>query len=329
MLWVTWRQHRAELFAALLLLAGVAIPVIISGLAMHAEYQADGIAACVTNPHGRNDCGHIVDRFVTNHITWANRLVWVAFLPALAGVFIGAPLLAREFEQGTWRLAFTQSITRTRWLTAQLSIVAVGVAALSIAFALLFTWWRTPIAAIDGSMRSTGFMIAPVSLSSAAVFAFALGIFFGALLRRAVAAMGATFAVYLAVRVPMEEVVRPNYLTPLTRITDPVVSRATEPAWEPTKEWVVGNGWIDSTGHRLSDREEGAIIGQVYGGHSAITGSGSPMEHYLAEHGLRHYTDYHPHTTFWTMQLIEAGLFLSTAALLLTAAVWLVRRHTV
>ena len=39
-------------------------------------------------------------------------------VPLLAGVFWGGPLIAREIEQDTHRLAWTQSISRGRWLAA-------------------------------------------------------------------------------------------------------------------------------------------------------------------------------------------------------------------
>jgi hypothetical protein len=102
------------------------------------------------DPAAHAGCAQIVDQFVNRHREWANRLAWVAALPALAGVFIGAPLLAREFEYGAWKLAFTQSVTRTRWLVTKLAVVGAGVAAATVAFALLFTWWRGPLDVIDG-----------------------------------------------------------------------------------------------------------------------------------------------------------------------------------
>src|SRR5262245_25454796 len=109
MLWLVWRQHRAEALIAALLLALVAVPVIITGRAMHAEYETIG------------------DQVLMRYSEWGNRMIWAAFLPALIGVFVGAPLLAREFEQGTWRLAFTQEVSRTRWLVTRLVLVGGGV----------------------------------------------------------------------------------------------------------------------------------------------------------------------------------------------------------
>jgi hypothetical protein len=43
--------------------------------------------------------------------------------PAFIGAFWGAPLIARERETGTLRLAWTQSITRRRWLGTKFAAI--------------------------------------------------------------------------------------------------------------------------------------------------------------------------------------------------------------
>lgn len=312
MLWLTWRQHRAELLVATVLLALAALPLIITGVAMHEEYRAG--------------CAPLVDQFVNRYEQWGNRLLWGAFLPALAGVFVGAPLLAREFEHGTWRLAFSQSVPRTRWLMTKLAVVGTAVAVFAVAFAVLFTWWRAPLAEIGGRMRATAFIIAIPSLTAAALFAFAAGIFAGVLLRRTIVAMAATLTTFLAVRLPLEEYARPHYRAPLVRITDPRLEPG--PGRLPGTDWIVHNGWVDRAGHVLSDREEAAIIRQVYGGGDTLYSSDARVESFMIDHGLRHYTEYHPDSSFWAFQAIESASLLALAAVLLGAAVWMVRRHT-
>lgn len=211
MLWVTWRQHRAELLVAIALLAAAAVPLIVTGSVVHGRYQSDGVAACVADPASRTGCDVLVDAFLRRYGEWGNRFIWVAFLPALAGVFVGSPLLAREFEQGTWRLAFTQSATRTRWLAVKLTLVGAGVAAVACAFAVLFTWWRAPLDQIGGRLHTSAFVVAAPSLPSVTLFAFALGVLAGALLKRTIPAMAATLATYLPARIFMEEYARPRY----------------------------------------------------------------------------------------------------------------------
>jgi hypothetical protein len=51
------------------------------------------------------------------------------------------------------------------------------------------------------------------------------------------------------------------------------------------------------------------------------------VKRYLAAHGMRHYTEFHPASSFWTFQAIESALFLGLAAALLLATAWLVRRR--
>lgn len=326
MLWLIWRQHRGELLAAALLLAVVAVPLIVTGVAMHQEYQSGGIGACVADPAGQRGCAQLVDQFLGRHTEWGNRLVWVTFLPALAGVFIGAPLLAREFEHGTWRLAFTQSVTRTRWLAAKLALVGAGVAVLACAFATLFTWWRAPLDELGGRLRTAAFIVAAPSLASLTLLAFAVGVLAGALLRRTIAAMAVTLAVFITLRLTMEEYLRPRYRTPLVRITDPT----TRPdiGWRPSTDWAVDNGWIDGSGQRLTDGRKSAIIRQIYDGNRPAQGSGNLVEQYMAEHGLRHYTEYHPGSSFWAFQAIESIWALGLAAVLLATTIWIVRRRT-
>ena len=43
--------------------------------------------------------------------------------PLLVGLFWGAPVLAREFERGTHRLAWTQSVPRRAWLVVKLGVL--------------------------------------------------------------------------------------------------------------------------------------------------------------------------------------------------------------
>jgi hypothetical protein len=325
MLWVTWRQHRAELATAGLLLLVVAVPLVLNGLSVRDVYHTDGVAACVGDPI-RPGCAQIVERFTDRYAEWGQRMLWFAFLPAVVGVFVGAPLLAREFEHGTWKLAFTQSVGRARWLVVKLAVVGAAATVLAAVVGLLIAWWREPLDAIGGRLRSSAFTVAAPSLSAVTLFTFAAGVLAGALLRRTIAAMAVTLAAFLVVRLSVEEYLRPHYRTPKVRVTDAVTTP--EVGWRPVTEWVVDTGWIDRAGRRLSETEERAIVRDVYADGDAVYGAGTPVERYLADHGLRHYAEYHPTGAFWMFQLIESALFLTLAVVLLAAAVHVVRRRT-
>ncbi|TYB60275.1 hypothetical protein FXF51_32325 [Nonomuraea sp. PA05] len=91
-LWVAWRGQRAQA-------AAIAAVVTMYGVAAVAERLEPGLSGLTQQLAGL--------------LPGAVCLVW------------GAPLISREFETGTYRLAWTQSWTRGRWLATVLS-TAVG-----------------------------------------------------------------------------------------------------------------------------------------------------------------------------------------------------------
>ena len=66
-------------------------------------------------------------------------------VPALIGMFWGAPLVAREFETGTLRLVWTQGVTRVRWLAAKLGVAGMAAITAGELFSLMVDWWSSPI----------------------------------------------------------------------------------------------------------------------------------------------------------------------------------------
>ena len=125
-------------------------------------------------------------------------------LPGLIGVFVGAPLVARELESGTFRFAWTQSpqpgpVDRHQARPAR----GVLLTALALAFSALFTWWYGPFDAITGRMSPYGaYEISGLVFAARTLFGFTLGALLGLLIRRTVPAMAATAAVWAAVVVP-------------------------------------------------------------------------------------------------------------------------------
>src|SRR5262249_24313150 len=89
----------------------------------------------------------------------------VMFLaPAVIGMFWGAPLIARELEDRTYRLAWTQSVTRTRWLAVKLGLLGLAAMAITGLFSLIVTWWASPLdrAATLGSPILSNRMMPPL-----------------------------------------------------------------------------------------------------------------------------------------------------------------------
>ena len=181
-------------------------------------YDVSGLATCRTN------CAALTSTFVAN--MKADAIYPVLFIaglgvlylpPALIGLFWGAPLVTRELEAGTFRLAWNQSVTRTRWMAVKLALIGLAAMVTAGLLSLLITWWAGPIDRAGGFPVTAGALtrfspvlfgardIAPVGY---AAFAFALGVTAGVLVRRLLPAMVITLAVFLAVQVIM-----PDFLT--------------------------------------------------------------------------------------------------------------------
>src|SRR4051794_26413764 len=117
MIWLTWRQFRIQAWVALAVVAVLGAAGVATGPALHDLYRDSGLADCTSN------CRAIADNFKISADTTLNTLLYSAgtlmlfLLPALVGVFWGAPLVARELETGTHRLVWNQTVSRGRWLT--------------------------------------------------------------------------------------------------------------------------------------------------------------------------------------------------------------------
>ena len=212
MTWVAWRQQRAEVFlgaAVLVVLAALFIP---TGLHMSSAYNTGGAAACVTHP--ASGCEQFLNAFDGRFSAILGVTDWFAFLPVVIAVIFAAPF-ALELERGTYRLAWTQSITHRRWLVSKL-VVALGGAGLSAAgIALLLTWWRRPLDHFHGRIEPAAFQVEGIAPIAYAVFAAALIIALGTVLRRTIPAIAIGIVVFLTVRVAIETSVRPHFASPL------------------------------------------------------------------------------------------------------------------
>src|SRR5579875_2381229 len=209
MIWLTFRQFRAQAVAALAVLAAAAIAFLITGLRMHHAYTAD-LASC----GAQNNCSDVLNQLRYDYDSPFNlSQLLVLAAPALLGIFWGAPLIGRELESGTHQLVWNQSVMRTRWLAVKL--VGVGAATVITAGILscLLTWWAGPLDQIHGSrFAAMTFASRDVVPLAYAAFAFALGTAAGLLLRRTIPAMAITLAVFLGVQILVPAVVRPELL---------------------------------------------------------------------------------------------------------------------
>ena len=153
MTWLTFRQFRAQGIAALAAVTVLAVAYGYTGPHLADLYSKSGLRGCGSGPH----CLSLASAFMKSvradqvypALFFAGMLILV-ILPAVIGAFWGAPLVARELEAGTYRLAWNQDVTRTRWMAVKLGLVGLATIATSGVVSLLFSWWAGPINAAGG-----------------------------------------------------------------------------------------------------------------------------------------------------------------------------------
>ena len=312
MAWVTWRQHRSQALGAFGLLVAVSVAALLTHLPIATAFGHDSLSGCLP-PVTRTGCDIIVPHFQNQFggLDTATRIM--AVLPLLAGLFVGAPLVARELEFDTYRFAWTQGVSRRRWLLSKTLLLAAGTAVAAGGVSLLLMWWRVPFDDLEGRIGPSGFDIEGIVVPAYALFALALGVLAGLVFRRTVAAMTATLVAFGTTRFLVSDFVRPHYLAPLHRVIS-----ATATTGIPG-DWVLSNTLVDAGGRRVTAaNEELAVVHAQQAGIDPHT--------YILTLGWRRIVSYQPGGRFWTFQILEAGLYLGLAVGLVLVALWLVRR---
>lgn len=326
MSWVTWRHHRLAAAGIVAVLGILSIYLLLTGRAMRSGYAT--VKAC--HPAGSTGCHQVALNFLSSHVH--NVLVTAGLLqaiPVLIGAFVGAPLLAREFESGTFRYAWTQGIGRTRWTIAKLATLAVIVTVATWLFGLIFSWYYHPISAAGGgdspALSPTIFDLQGVALPAWTLAAFAISVLVGTLTRRAVAAMFAALAICAALAFVTGAFVRPNYQAPVITHNPNaptgafVISQHLLRAGEPVT--------LSMVNQTLAAVDVRALSLQVFEPGPRTPPNFEDPVQYLISHGYTQVTRYQPASRYWTFQLIEAGWLLLLSVLLLGTTVQLVRRH--
>lgn len=269
MLWVLWRQHRIQALSVAAFLLVLGLYMLVAG---------EGAA------------------FV---------LSWLPIVPLLVGIFWGAPLLARELERGTHRLAWTQSVTRQRWLMSKLGVLGLVVLVAGLVLGVMVDSWVT---SFDGDRFGDVAFFGGTGVAVGAwwLFAFLLGAAAGGLLRRLLPALMATIAVFVLVLFTVVQL-RDSYAEPVRTMTEAV----------PAGTMAADAAWISPSGAEVD-------VPPVCTDADAYT--------YLdcvREAGYRSVVYYQPADRYWRFQWTEAGILSLGAVLLAGPVVFRVLRRPV
>jgi ABC-type transport system involved in multi-copper enzyme maturation permease subunit len=292
--WVTWRQHRLEGAWALAFGALLAAAIGFVAYELHAA-NCEGLLGGYC--FGQDTGGQFALQLVRFNLYQYGLVV----LPALAGAFVGCPLVAREIENGTHRLAWTQGVTRLRWINVKLVLVFVPLLVIAAAVGVLETILVSQQG--PGANYWAYFDQQAPTTAAATLFALALGVVAGALIGRSIPAMAVTLIAFVVVRIGLAEIARPNYIPPLVYSTHDIPSF--NPAGKPAAWWLDQPAYYDASGHLL--------------GNGGPRGAGSAVS-YVSQY-------FQPGDRFWTFQWIESAILVGLAAVLIGFAIyWVTRR---
>ncbi|MGX2992827.1 ABC transporter permease subunit [Streptomyces sp. JNUCC 64] len=339
MIWLNWRQFRGQALFGALALAVVAGYLLYLGADIrdaHDVYRA----RC----RDEADCAGARERF---RGAYQNTLLFVAaglaLLPALLGTFWGAPLVARELENGTHRLVWNQSVTRRRWLLGKVLLVGSAAVGLTGAVVALLSWAARPFDAVVGERFDTFVFgargVVPVGYAALAV---ALGTVVGLLLRRTLPAMAVTLVGFVAFQFFFPNVVRPELLPP-ERASLPMTAEAVNAARNLggiTGDPVIGgvripgepDAWIAGTSP-LRTADGSTVSSAVFDRcldsppKTGADGTFGDAAVCLAGHDLHVDVRYHPGDRYWTFQWLETSVYLAASGLLIAFGGRRIRRR--
>ena len=306
MTWVSWRLQRTETLVALGILALLAAFLIPTGIQMANAYHHDGLAACLSsNP--RPTCGNELGGFRQRFQSVLDLANWFNLVPGLIGVLLATPFMV-DLERGTYRLAWTQSISRGRWLLGKLGLAVVSAVLAACALILLFTWWRGPSVHLDGRLETGNYDFTGSVVVGYTLFALALAVAVGAIWRRAAGSLIVAYVGYLAARIFVDSSLRDHLVAPLKATFK---SSAQQPRFLDNAHVMS----LHATIHGQSLTGSGGFFGPIKG---QAPGLRNAIFHVV----------YQPNSHFWPLQLTETGLFMGVSAILILFAAWWTRRRT-
>jgi phosphotransferase system glucose/maltose/N-acetylglucosamine-specific IIC component len=326
MIWVGWRQQRAETLIAaamLVLLAAVAIPV---GLHMASVYSQQGLGACAGNVQ-RGHCDASVASFLVRFTGLNLLFMWSTLVPALVALLLAAPFVL-DLDNGTYRLYWTQSITRRRWIATKLALGVVATVAVAGCLIALAMWLRAPLDHLNGRMSPNTYDAEGIVPVAYALFVLGVAVAIGAVWRRTVPALLVAFVVYVVGRAFMDSWLRQLLLSPVktTWLASGSGPKLASGGGPNLNQALVINQFVsDKNGHRLAD-----AVGPC--ATSSSNGLLTHTQHLCAQpHALGAHVYmtaiFQPASRFWELQGVEFGIVAGIGLLLVLVAAWWTHRR--
>lgn len=342
MIWLSWRQFRTQAIVAGCVLAAVAIALLATGFSLAHVYNSSGLPGCESN----GSCAQAIHTFSIQlrgsvyAFVFYFGIVLIYAGSALIGAFWGAPLVAREIETGTFRIAWNQSVSRYRWLVVKVAMVGLAAMAGAGLLSLMLAWWAEPyykatrFAPPVSSLSYDRFSpllfgtngIAPIGY---AAFAFAFGLAAGVLIKRTLPAMAVTLLGVGFVLLAWPLWVRSHLIAPVREVL-PLTASAIEgygttisgqmtifAAASKPGAWVISDEVLNSGGHVFTGPAS----------HACINGSPQACTTSIVSMHLSQLVRLEPASRFWPLQGYETGVYVLAAIVLALLCLWWISRR--
>ena len=337
MTWVAWRQQRYVFWAFALAGAALIAWAVLSGLRVETLLHRYLAPPCL----GGNGFPVRFNHFCIGAADDVNRAknvnYWIAaaayVLPVALGVVLGVGTVASEIDRKTARLAWTQSVTRTRWLVVKVLVALASMSLIMIPLCITISWW-VRASQYASRMSGNGFSESGWGLGAICLFAFALAVVLGVLIRQPGWTAAAAAILFLVATTMMTSYVR-LHLVPLraATVTNSVITKggfttSVSYGGAPEGSWSVYQGFIPLHSTTVpSGADAKRTFARLSACEQSVTGAAPHRERACLERlGLRDADLYISDREFWTLQMREGGLYLGASALLLGLSAAALRR---
>jgi hypothetical protein len=241
----------------------------------------------------------------------------LSVLPGLLGLALGTSLVADELSNKTNRLAWSQSISRSRWLASKLATGTVVVGVLSAALVPLLDWWSGAMN-VGLDIQPKIFDITGVVVVGYTLFAFMLGAALGAIIQKPAWAFAASVPVFAFARLVAGSL-RSTLASPFS-LVEPI--QGSQP-----------NGWVLHSGY-LPLGQTTPVAGQSWTGgiqqvdscFNRVSSSAGQIHCALVAH-VHWVWQYQSESHYWPLQWVETAIFVGAALACLAATLVAVRRQ--
>ena len=341
LVWLTWRQHRS------VIVAGLAIAGVVTGSMLYVAARIATINQECKNtacPPGSAQAASLHGIFGLYNLSAYLTLI-VMFLPLLVGMFLGAPLLAREHEQRTLLLAWSQDITPQRWLWTKFALLGILAAAAAAAVSAAAGHLAHVVSIATGKSlfslgSGTGLLVTgmlPLAVQTVAWLAvgaflitgmlplvqsvawLAVGVTLGAAYRRTLPAIFTALTGYIAVLF-LVLWQYPTLMTPLTALV-PFTGNQDFTSRLGANILVIYQGMntiYNASGHAMNPATVQSLC--------SSGNSGSLEDQCLAQHHFMQVLRYQPGSRIPDFHLILACGYFTLGAIAVAVVWWLVRR---